>query len=123
MSDTTRPVLDPATIAQLRRAQAEYGNPSFIRQLVGIYQANAPARVAGIRDAIAARDAATLERVAHTLRSNCAMLGALEMAARCAAIEAHGAAAAFTEAAATAAGLDSELTRVLAALDDLLKGA
>ena len=121
MGDQTPRRLDAATVADLLNAQTEYGNPTFIRQLVGIYQANAPARVAGIRDAIAARDAATLERVAHTLRSNCAMLGALEMAAVCATIEQHGAAAAFDAAAAAAGDLDAELARVLAALDDLLK--
>ena len=120
MGDATRPVLNPDTIADLRKAQAEYGNPGFIRQLIEIYRTNAPGRIAGIREAIAARDASSLERIAHTLKSNCAMLGALDMAAICATLEANGETGAFDEAAATAARLGPEFEQVLRALEDLL---
>lgn len=113
--------LDPATVRELRRAQAEYDNPSFIGQLVALYRTNAPSRIDQIRHAVASRDGATLGRVAHTLKSNCSMLGATVMADLCAALEERGDKSAFDGAAALVAALDEQLPRVLAALDDLLE--
>jgi HPt (histidine-containing phosphotransfer) domain-containing protein len=72
-----------------------------------------------VRDALASRDTANLERLAHTLRTNCGMLGAMRMA---------GAFAQMEEAAgrndlATAAGAMEEAERqlpvVLEALSEL----
>ena len=51
-NSTSAPILDPNTVAQLRQAQADYGNPQFIAQLIGIYKKNAPGRVDQIRDAL-----------------------------------------------------------------------
>jgi len=113
-----QPVLDASTVAQLRQAQVDYGNPQFIGQLVGIYKKNAPGRVAEIGQAIAARDATRLAHVAHTLKSNCSMLGALRMAAVCNTLEDKGDAADFDGAAALLSDLETELPRVLAALDE-----
>jgi len=87
MTNNNSPVLDPDTIAELQRAKVDYGNPLLIRQLVGIYQTNAPKRIEQIRGAIAGGDAKTLGLVAHTLKTNCAMLGATAMAAICATLE------------------------------------
>ena len=126
-------VLDPGVIAELRLAEREYGNPTFIKLLVELFRANAPARVALMREAVRARDAAALGRTAHTLKSNAGMLGATGMAALCAQLEAYGdaaaagssvaidQAAAFDEAAALLDETDAELGRVLQALADLLK--
>lgn len=113
-------VLAPAVIAELRQAQQDYGNPAFIRQLVEMFQANAPVRMVKIRQAIAGLDARGLEQVAHTLKSNCGMLGATRMADHCAAFEACGERAAFDEAALLLADAEGEFKRVLGALADLL---
>lgn len=113
-------VLDPATVAELRKAQIEYGNPEFIRQLVEIYRANAPKRIEQIRTSIAARDARTLTLVAHTLKSNCAMLGAVAMAQWCARLESCGENSTFDAADAFLAEVDTEFVRVLSALAHLL---
>ena len=75
------PALDSSVVAGLQRAQIEFGNPEFIAQLVALFQANAPARLARIREAVAAHDGATLGHTAHTLKSNCGMLGARTLAA------------------------------------------
>ena len=112
-------VLDPDTVAQLQQAQIDYGNPQFISQLIGIYKKNAPGRVEEIRLAIAARDAAKLAHVAHTLKSNCSMLGALRMARICNSLEDLGDAASFDGTEALQAELAAELPRVLNALDEL----
>ena len=131
MEPATTPVLDPDTIAGLQRAQADLGDRLLIRQLVEIYRTNAPRRIEQLRKAIAGSDAKTLGFVAHTLKTNCAMLGATAMAAMCATLERFGDAAVleqrgekatFEDAAALFAGLELEFERVLAALAQLLEG-
>jgi len=114
------PALDPSVVADLQRAQLEYGNPDLIGQLVALFQTNAPARLARIREAVAARDGATLGHTAHTLKSNCGMLGARTMAALCARLEVHGDAAAYDDAAALLDEAEREFARVLAALAQLV---
>ena len=83
----TEEVLDPAVVAELRRARDAYGNPGFVRQLVGLFQAHTPGKMDRIRQALAAGDAAAVGEVAHTLRTNCGMLGATRMAGACARME------------------------------------
>lgn len=112
--------LDPGVIAELRRAQDACGNPGFIAQLVALFQANAPARLARIREAVAGRDGATLGHTSHTLKSNCAMLGATRLAAICARLEACGDAGACEAAEQLLEDADAELARVLGALEELL---
>ena len=113
------PALDSSVVAGLQRAQIEFGNPEFIAQLVALFQANAPARLARIREAVAAHDGATLSHTAHTLKSNCGMLGARTLAALCARLEAYGDAAACDVAAAVLGEAERELARVLDALAEL----
>lgn len=113
----TRRTLDPDTVAELRRMSAD--SPGFLPQLVGIFKANAPARVAAIRDAIASRDGAALEHTAHTLRSNCSMLGAMRMAEYCRQLEALAAEADFDGAAALWPSVEEEFERVRAEVDVL----
>ncbi|MEW5984965.1 MAG: Hpt domain-containing protein [Acidobacteriota bacterium] len=113
------PALDPATIGELHRLQAEYAKPAFIRELVAIFKANAPGRMHAIREAIQQSDRGGLEHVAHTLKSNCGMLGALRMAALCAELEAAGEQGGFDRAAALLPEAEGEFARVLAAVDEL----
>jgi HPt (histidine-containing phosphotransfer) domain-containing protein len=108
------PTLDSDTVGELRRLAAE--NPTFLPQLVRIFAANAPGRLAAIREAIARRDGAAIEATAHTLRSNCSMLGAMRMAEYCRQFEALAARQAFDEAAALVAEADAEFERVRGAV-------
>jgi HPt (histidine-containing phosphotransfer) domain-containing protein len=112
--------LDPAVITELRRAQDACGNPGFVAQLVALFRANAPVRLARIRAAVAGRDGATLGHISHTLKSNCSMLGATRMAAICARLEACGDAGECAGAEQLLEEADAELTRVLGALEELL---
>ena len=116
---TSDEVLDPETVAELRRAQQHYDNPTFIRQLVELFRENAPARMAQLREAVAGRDGLTLERVAHTLKSNCGMLGATRLARACARLEEAGGRATFGEAERVLAEAEREFPRVLEAVERL----
>jgi len=113
---TSNEVLDPETVAELRRAQQHCDNPTFIRQLVDLFHQNAPARMVQLREAVARRDAMTLERAAHTLKSNCSMLGAMKMADACARLEEAGGRSAFDEARRVLEDAETEFPRVLEAV-------
>ena len=117
---TPEPALDPAIVAELRHAERACGNPEFIAQLIALFRANAPIRLARIREAVVARDGSTLGHTAHTLKSNCAMLGATKLAQMCARLEAFGDSGSLEGAAGLLGDADAELTLVLAALEELL---
>jgi HPt (histidine-containing phosphotransfer) domain-containing protein len=112
-------VLDPDVVAGLRAAQEEFENPAFISDLVGLFLARTPEKLDRVRKALAAGDAATVGEVAHSLRSNCGMLGAMEMAAACDRLEVAAALPDLPSAAAAFADVESRLPAVLAALAEL----
>ena len=116
---TSDEVLDPERVAELRRAQQHYDNPTFIRQLVDLFRENAPARMVQLREAVAGRDAMTLERAAHTLKGNCGMLGAMRMADACARLEEAGGRSAFGDAERVLEEAEREFPRVLEAVGKL----
>lgn len=112
-------VIDPAVISALRRAQDEFGNPEFISQLIGLFRARTPGKMDAIRQAIAAGDAAVVREVAHTLLSNCGMLGAARMADACARMEEAAARADFPAASSALQDAEQQLPSVLSALSTL----
>jgi len=83
----TDETLDPAVVAELRRAQEDFGNPEFIQELVGLFRTRTPEKLDRIRRALDAGDAVAVREVAHSLRSNCGMLGAMAMSGACARME------------------------------------
>lgn len=117
------PVLDPDVIAGLEQLGLESGNVTFISQLVELFRTNAPARLDGIAKAVADRDGRSLESLAHTLKSNCAMLGATRMAVYCRDLEAMGERQAFDEAAALLPVAAEEFARVARAVSALREPA
>lgn len=115
--------LDPDIIAGLRQLARELENEGFVEQLVTLFQAHAPGRIETIARAIAAGDGTTLEATAHTLVSNCAMLGATRMAAYCRSLELAGGRGAFDEAAALLPDARAEFARVARAVARLTEPA
>lgn len=112
-------VLDPAVVAGLRAAQEDFANPTLIRDLVGLFLTRTPGKLDSVRRALAAGDAAAVREVAHSLRSNCGMLGAMEMAAACGRLEDAAARADLQSAAAAFADVESQLPAVRSALSAL----
>ena len=112
-------VLDPQTVAYLREAGEACGSDTFIHQLVEIFSTNAPGRLTQMAAALAAHDGKTLGRIAHTLKSNCSMLGATALAATCAALEECGDANDFARAADVLADANQQFPAVLAAVTAL----
>ena len=112
-------VLDPSVVAELRLAQEAYGNPEFIAQLVTLFRTHAPVKIERIREAVAAGNAPAIEHLAHTLKTNCAMLGATQMAGACGRMEMAAVRADLPAAAAAMEEAEQLLPGVLAALSDL----
>jgi HPt (histidine-containing phosphotransfer) domain-containing protein len=115
----TDETLDPAVVAELRRAQEDFGNPDFIRELVELFRTRTPEKLERVRGALASGDSVTVREVAHSLRSNCGMLGAMAMSAACARMEDAAARADLAAAAAAFEEAEQHLPLVLKALSAL----
>ena len=74
------PLLDPEAIENLR-ALGEPGDDSFLREIIGIYLADTPQRLAELRAAHAAGDQAVFVRAAHTIKGSSANVGAAQVRA------------------------------------------
>ena len=78
-------------VALARLADPSFGGaPELLDELLEIFLTDAPRRLAALRDAIGARDATALGRVAHAFKSSCGSLGARQMQALCVELEERG---------------------------------
>jgi CheY-like chemotaxis protein/HPt (histidine-containing phosphotransfer) domain-containing protein len=96
---------------------AQGGDPAFLRDLVGIFNGEAPGIIKALREAAAALDSAALVRPAHTLKGNAGYLGAHRLGALCEQLESMGRA----ERAEGSAALVDELEREVAELQRVLE--
>ena len=107
-----------ATLRELRTMIGERDD-AFLDGLVSDFLADAGGLAADVTAALASGDLAAARRAAHTLKSSSAMLGALELAEQCAAVE-HAARDEQEAAAQTAAeGLYDRYRSVREALEAL----
>ena len=115
----TDETLDPTVVAELRRAQEDFGNPGFIGELVALFRTRTPEKLERVRLALGAGDVVTVREVAHSLRSNCGMLGAMAMSGACARMEDAAARGDLAAAAAAFQEAEQHLPLVLEALSAL----
>ncbi|MBI2159738.1 MAG: Hpt domain-containing protein [Candidatus Rokubacteria bacterium] len=94
------------------------GDRQLLRELVAIFVEEAPGRLAELRRAAAARDATTVERVAHSLKGSAGLLGAASLHAASAELEERAVAKRVDGAADLVARVEGELERVLAVFRD-----
>src|SRR5262249_42019081 len=80
-------VVDREKVAGLQ--QLARGNPTFIRDITGLFREDAALRIHELRDSAARADAATLIRAAHALKSSSGNIGAARMYSLCATIESN----------------------------------
>jgi HPt (histidine-containing phosphotransfer) domain-containing protein len=69
------------------------GDGGFLTEMIDTFLTEAPALIAEMESAVAAKDAQTLRRAAHTLKSNSRTFGALHLGDLCQQIEERAAAA------------------------------
>ncbi|HJT17160.1 MAG TPA: PAS domain S-box protein, partial [Thermoanaerobaculia bacterium] len=82
---TREEVVDREKIAGLQ--QLARANPSFMRDITGLFREDAALRIHELRDAAGRKDAETIGRAAHALKSSSGNIGASRMYSLCASIE------------------------------------
>ena len=80
-------VVDPAAV---RGLVDELDDPELVATVLGTYLRELDGRVTAIEDGLRAGDREAVSRAAHTLKSTSAAVGAVELAERCADLEAWG---------------------------------
>jgi HPt (histidine-containing phosphotransfer) domain-containing protein len=113
------PPIDPAAIAQLREINPDDGG-EFVRELVGIFLADTPQRIAEIESSLAAADAKTLTRAAHSIKGSAGNFGATALAAAALGIENQGKASDLAGAQGALPHLKFEYDKVRVALEAVL---
>jgi two-component system sensor histidine kinase/response regulator len=101
---------DPTALEMLRRV----GKDVLVARMVGMFVANAPARLAAMRAAVDSSDSDGVVRAAHSLKSSAGQLGAIRLQGMLAAIEADARSAPdFHRLRATIADADGEVARAI----------
>jgi CheY-like chemotaxis protein len=110
------PALDAAIVERLERLGTATGE-DLMGQLTVLFLSDADAHVAGMRDALANHDVASLLRSAHTLTGASGNLGATHLAELFSMFAVEGVASSAAEGGALLNSIEAELGRVRTALD------
>jgi len=114
-AETGPPVLDPEPLRRLTQSLGADG-PELVAELLEVFAQDAPRLLTELHAGLAAGDAATAGRAAHTLKGNAATLGLPRLEAACRAAETHAGAGDLDTAAAAAARAAREHAAAAAAL-------
>jgi two-component system sensor histidine kinase/response regulator len=98
------------------------GDLDFLAELLQTYFDDSPRQIAAMRAAVAAGDAETLRRAAHSMKSNSANFGALALSAKCKELEMLGKAGTLDGAAEKIAVVEADYEQVRAALEAMQGG-
>jgi two-component system, sensor histidine kinase and response regulator len=114
--DGARAAVAENVLAGLRELQ-EDGEPNILDELIGLFLADVPPHLGAMREASAAGDARSVQRIAHTLKGSAANMGARGMEALCLELEEMGRAEDAGAALARISRLEEEFGRVRAAFE------
>ncbi|HEY6895496.1 MAG TPA: response regulator [Rhodanobacteraceae bacterium] len=109
-------VVDREKIAGLQ--QLARANPTFMRDITGLFREDAVLRIHELRDAAARNEAETIARAAHALKSSSGNIGAARMYSLCASIESTARQGNLSGVAEIVEQLASELDAALRALSE-----
>ncbi|MFM9843712.1 MAG: ATP-binding protein [Dongiaceae bacterium] len=112
--------LDVETIAYLRSLKRGEG-PSVLERAIGVYLDTAPAALEELRRCVAAGDASAVWRIAHSLKSSSASLGAKNLAQQMGDMESRARENDLNEAPAHLEKVESEFKKVSTALTTTLR--
>lgn len=115
----TTPVLAEASLADLRALDPD-GQARLVHRVLGTYQCSLGRLTGQLAEARSAGAWDQVSRVAHTLKSSSASIGALALSRLCAEIEGHVRAGDPAAAAASLQRFDAEVARVSAAVAEAL---
>jgi HPt (histidine-containing phosphotransfer) domain-containing protein len=114
--------LNESCLAAIRKLE-EPGGPDLVAQIISIYLDHAARLLAELRSAASRHDLISIERCAHTLKSNSAQLGAERFADVCSALERVARTVTPESLSDFLVHLDREYARVHARLSDQLRPA
>jgi HPt (histidine-containing phosphotransfer) domain-containing protein len=114
MGETTEPVIDLSTFAELQEA----AGAEFVTELVGTFLGEAPAILAEMRRAQEAGAADTFRRAAHSIKSNSHTFGATRLGTLARDLELGG----LIPESGPLDALEAEYRRVAVALQGLCDG-
>jgi HPt (histidine-containing phosphotransfer) domain-containing protein len=112
--------LDQETIAYLRSLKRGDG-PSVLERAIGVYLDQAPTALEELRRCVAAGDASAVWRIAHSLKSSSASLGAKTLAQHMSDMESRARENDLNEATTRLEQLESEFKKVSTALETTLR--
>jgi CheY-like chemotaxis protein len=115
MPDSSPEPIDQAVLKGLQDLQVE-GEPDILTQFITVFMDETPLLMTAIRTGVLERNADNVRKATHSLKSNCASLGAQEMAALCATLEKQARSGSLDDAAVLVGQLEQEWKRVAAAL-------
>lgn len=101
-------LLDPAAWEVLQSMTG----PAFLDELIDVYLADSPALIAQARGGLAAGDAESVRRAAHSLKSNSASFGAARLAEAARALEGIARGGALEDAPQALARVEAEYALV-----------
>ena len=113
---TAAPAVDLAALGRLRELQGDE-ETDFVTELIDGFLRDIPGRLVQLEELVSAGDAPRTFRVAHTMKSSCAHLGARTMADLCATIESAARHGRLEGLAAVVDALLREFDRVVPALE------
>jgi HPt (histidine-containing phosphotransfer) domain-containing protein len=83
---TANLTVDLSVLTNFDEAQSD-GEPDLIVELIDLYLEEASKLLAGMREAVAKKDALPIKQAAHSLRGSSGNLGILQMAIMCSEVE------------------------------------
>lgn len=113
------PALDASVLEGLRQLNQE-GQPDIVREVLTVFLADAPTRLAAIDDAIRAGDAQAIHRTAHTLKGAAGSIGATALQARCRELEEAGKEGTLDRAADLGRRVHDEFARAQVEIAEIL---
>ncbi len=107
-------IIDQKALDNIRALQEE--GEDLLNKIITIFLNDAPERLKELREAVNSRDAPSVNRSAHTLKSSCAHLGALKLSSLFKEMEAMGRTNSLEHASELLSQVESEFVEVEAAL-------
>jgi HPt (histidine-containing phosphotransfer) domain-containing protein len=116
---TTPGSLDPAVLDRLRQLSAP-GEPDVLAEVLAVFTADLPVRLARLRDALQAADAPAIQKLAHSVKGSAGNIGARSLFDISRRLDDASKAGDLVAAAALVASLEAEYARVAAEIQSML---
>jgi signal transduction histidine kinase/CheY-like chemotaxis protein/HPt (histidine-containing phosphotransfer) domain-containing protein len=116
---SSQSVIDRKVLDNIRALQGD-GDDDLLNKIITIFLSDSPERLAELRKAVNSGDAPSINRIAHTLKSSCANLGALNLSSQFKEMEAMGRTNSIEHTPELLSQIEAEFKTVEAALREEL---